>query len=190
MFLIPLVARCEVYKFVDEDGIINYTSVRPSDNAYTVLNFPCYASDPDCSKVNWTAVPLNTRAYTHLIAAAAEQFSIDSALVRAIIHAESAFNPEAQSPRGAQGLMQLMPASQDALQINDAFDPVQNIAAGTQLLAQLMQRYDRDMDTVLAAYNAGESAVDRYGGVPPFAETAEYLKRVKILYRRYRNEPE
>ena len=188
--LIPLVVQCEVYKFVDEDGIINYTSKRPSDTTFTVLDFPCYASDPECSKADWNAVPLNTRAYTHLIAAAAEQFSVDSALVRAIIHAESAFNPKAQSPKGAQGLMQLMPANQDTFRINDAFDPVQNIAAGTQLLAQLMQRYDRDMDTVLAAYNAGESAVNRHGGVPPYPETAEYLRRVKILHRRYRNAPE
>jgi soluble lytic murein transglycosylase-like protein len=184
--LAPIAGQCEVYKFVDEDGVINYTSKRPSDTSFSVLDFPCYASDPDCSKADWNAVPLNTRAYTHLIAAAAEQFSVDSALIRAIIHAESAFNPEAQSPKGAQGLMQLMPANQDAFQIIDAFDPVQNIAAGTQLLAQLVQRYDSDMDSVLAAYNAGETAVNRYGGVPPYPETTEYLRRVKILYKRYR----
>lgn len=185
--LAPFAAQCEVYKFVDEDGIVNYSSKRPSDASFTVLDFPCYASDSDCSKADWNAVPLNTRAYTHLIKAAAEQFSVDSALVRAIIHAESAFNPEAQSPKGAQGLMQLMPANQDTFQISNAFDPVQNIAAGTELLSQLMARYDRDMDSVLAAYNAGETAVNRYGGVPPYPETTEYLRRVKILYRRYRN---
>jgi soluble lytic murein transglycosylase-like protein len=182
---LPYPALAEVYKFVDEDGVINYTSKRPSGTNFTVLDFPCYASDTECSKLDWNAVPLNTRAYTHLITAAAEQFAVDAALVRAIIHAESAFNPEAQSPKGAQGLMQLMPANQDTFNIDNAFDPVQNIAAGTELLAQLMNRYERDMDSVLAAYNAGETAVNRHGGVPPFAETREYLRRVKILHRRY-----
>jgi len=184
--LAPLAVQSEVYKFVDEDGVINYTSKRPAGAKFTVLDFPCYASDPECSKADWNAVPLNTSAYAHLIVAAAQEFSVDSSLVRAIIHAESAFNPEAQSPKGAQGLMQLMPANQDAFEINDAFDPVQNISAGTQLLAQLMKRYERDLDSVLAAYNAGETAVNRYGGVPPYPETAEYLRRVKILQRRYR----
>ncbi len=181
----PFTAQSDIYKFVDEDGVINYTSKKPSGSNYIVLAFPCYVSDPKCSKLDWNNVPLNTRAYTHLITAAAEQFSVDSALVRAIIHAESAFNPEAQSPKGAQGLMQIMPANQDLFHIYNAFDPVQNIAAGTELLAQLMARYDQDMDTVLAAYNAGETAVNQHGGVPPFPETREYLRRVKILYKRY-----
>jgi hypothetical protein len=188
LLLVPHVAQAEVYKFIDEDGVINYTSKRPSNGNFTVLDFPCYVSDPECSELDWNAVPLNTRAYTHLIIAAAEQFSIDPALVRAIIHAESAFNPDARSPKGAQGLMQLMPANLDSFAINNAFDPVQNIAAGTELLALLMQRYDGNMDTVLAAYNAGETAVSRHGGVPPFPETREYLRRVKILHRRYRDE--
>jgi soluble lytic murein transglycosylase-like protein len=186
----PFAVQSEVYKFVDEDGVINYTSKRPAGAKFTVLDFPCYASDPECSQADWNAVPLNTSAYSHLIAAAAEEFSVDSSLVRAIIHAESAFNPEAQSPKGAQGLMQLMPANQDTFEISDAFDPVQNISAGTQLLAQLMQRYDRDINSVLAAYNAGETAVDRHGGVPPYPETEEYLRRVKILHRRYRSVPD
>jgi soluble lytic murein transglycosylase-like protein len=180
--------RAEVYKFTDEDGVTHYTSVKPAGRRdVTVLNFPCYASDPKCRQLDWEHIPLDRQAFADEIEAAAEVFTVDGALIRAIIHAESAYQPDALSPKGAQGLMQLMPATQLELEVADVYDPVENIAAGTRYLAGLMEEFGNDIDLATAAYNAGPGAVREHGGVPPFAETREYVRRVKILYRRYRS---
>ena len=176
-----------VYKFTDKDGIVHYTSVRPSgqDNV-TRFNFPCYASDLSCQQLDWENIPLNRQAFDDEIRAAAAVFSVDDALIRAIIHAESAYQPDALSPRGAQGLMQLMPATQQELQVVDVFDPLSNIEGGTLYLSRLLQQFEQDTELAAAAYNAGPAAVKKYGGIPPFQETREYVRRVKILHRRYR----
>jgi soluble lytic murein transglycosylase-like protein len=107
-------------------------------------------------------------------------------LLRAIIHAESGFNPRALSYKGAQGLMQLMPATAFELGVGDAFDPAQNISGGARYLAILLHDYHGDVKLAAAAYNAGAGAVAKYGGVPPYAETEVYVKRVALLYQRYR----
>ena len=181
------VAGDRVYKYVDEDGIVHYTNIRPAGVAnLSTLNFPCYASDPRCRGVDWENVPLRPTLFAAEIATASEQHTVDAALVRAIIHAESAYRPDAVSPKGAQGLMQLMPATQARLEVPDAFDPAGNIDGGTRYLAWLLNRYGGDVELATAAYNAGEGAVDKYGGIPPYAETREYVRRVGILYRRYR----
>ncbi len=181
-------ALADVYKFTDKDGIVHYTNIRPSgqQNVKT-FSFPCYASDPKCNQLDWEKIPLNRGAFRAEIEAAAEVFAVEDALIRAIIHAESAYQPEALSPKGAQGLMQLMPATQADLQITDVFDPVSNIEGGTLYLARLLQQFDQDVELAAAAYNAGPGAVSEYGGVPPYKETREYVRRIKILYRRYRS---
>jgi len=179
-------AFAEVYKFTDKDGIVHYTNVRPSgQGSIQTFSFPCYASDPKCNQLDWEKIPLNRRAFSEEIQAAAEVFAVDDALIRAIIHAESAYQPDALSPKGAQGLMQLMPATQAELQVIDVFDPVSNIEGGTLYLSRLLERFDQSVELAAAAYNAGPGAVSEYGGVPPYKETREYVRRVKILYRRY-----
>jgi soluble lytic murein transglycosylase-like protein len=132
-------------------------------------------------------VPLNTSSYRSEIHGAAQFNAVDESLIRAIIHAESAYQPDAQSPRGAQGLMQLMPATQRKLNISDPFDPAANIEGGTRYLADLLLEFNGDIALATAAYNAGPTAVHKYGGIPPYDETREYVKRVKILYQRYQN---
>ena len=179
-------APAEVYKWVDENGIVNLSNVAPpTDRQFQVLNFPCYASDPKCRSVSWEKVPLNRVAFKEEIRAAAEYNAVEESLIRAIIHAESAYQPDARSPKGAQGLMQLMPATAQALRVSDPFDPALNIRGGTRYLSDLLLEFDGDVTRAAAAYNAGPNAVHQYGGVPPYAETREYVRRVEILYRRY-----
>lgn len=178
----------DMYKFTDKDGIVHYTNIRPSGQKNVKsFSFPCYASDIKCNQLDWENIPLNRSAFDVEIQAAAEVFAVDGALIRAIIHAESAYQPDALSPKGAQGLMQLMPATQKELQVVDVFDPISNIEGGTLYLSRLLDQFNQNVEFAAAAYNAGPGAVRQYGGVPPYRETKEYVRRVKILYRRYRS---
>ena len=169
----------------------HYTSARPSGSfsALKTIQYSyietCYAcgSRPG---VNFGKVRLNTSAYGDEIRAASRRYGVDEAVVRAIIHAESAFNPRALSRVGAQGLMQLMPATARRFGVGDAFDAAENIRGGVQYLAWLLKRFDGNVKLAAAGYNAGEGAVDKYKGVPPYAETQRYVERVGLLAARYR----
>jgi len=178
--------QAQVYKFVDDKGIVNYTNVAPpSDRDFQVLRFPCYASDPKCRSISWEKVALNTHSFDAEILRAAQANGVDSALIRAIIHAESAYQADAVSPKGAQGLMQLMPQTAKMLEVSDPFNPSKNIDGGARYLAELLQQFNGDVTLATAAYNAGPGAVAKYGGVPPYDETREYVRRVNILNKRY-----
>ena len=128
---------------------------------------------------------IDTRAYNETIIRAAKIYQVDPSLLRAVIHAESGFNPRAVSPKGAIGLMQLMPETAKMHGVTTPFEPTQNIYGGARHLALLLRKYSGNLSLTLAAYNAGEEAVSRYGGVPPYSETQEYVKRVQMLKRRY-----
>jgi len=123
--------------------------------------------------------------YDRLIIRTANEYALDPALVKAVMHVESAFNPYATSKKGASGLMQLMPKTAAKYGVTDIYDPVQNVSAGVQYLKYLMGRYNNKDKLVLAAYNAGPSAVARYKGIPPYRETRRYVKRVMKFKRRY-----
>ncbi|UZW62289.1 lytic transglycosylase domain-containing protein [Lysobacter enzymogenes] len=183
----------QIYSYV-QDGVRHYVSKRPKGLAnatqmrtirYSFIEtcFAC-AARPG---VNFGTLRLNTAAYSAEIAAAARQHGVEEAIVRAIIHAESAYNPNALSRAGAQGLMQLMPATARRFGVGNAFDASQNIQGGVQYLAWLLKRFNGDLTLASAGYNAGEGAVDKYKGVPPYSETQRYVQRVAVLAQRYRS---
>jgi len=118
-----------------------------------------------------------------IAAAAARRHGLDPELVIAVVSVESGFRPEAVSPKGAQGLMQLMPKTAESLGVADAFDPEQNLDGGVRHLGELLALYDGDVERALAAYNAGEGAVHRHHGVPPYRETRAYVRKVLERYR-------
>ncbi len=128
----------------------------------------------------------DTSAYDRLIRLTAKQHHIDRALVKAIIHAESAFNPYATSSKGARGLMQLMPSTAEIYGVRDIYDPRQNIGAGVRHLKYLLKKYRNNSHLAIAAYNAGEGAIKRYRGVPPYKETRRYVKKVLRYKRHYK----
>lgn len=120
--------------------------------------------------------------------AAARMTGVDEAWLRAIAHVESGYDPAAVSPKGAQGLMQLMPDTAAAYEVTDPFDPNQSIQAGARYLADLMRLFPGDLARVAAAYNAGVGAVQEYRGIPPYAETRDYVAKVLALHARYRGD--
>jgi soluble lytic murein transglycosylase-like protein len=116
--------------------------------------------------------------YADIVARAASKHDLDPALLAAVAHVESRFNPQAVSPKGAQGILQLMPQTAKRFGVKDAFDATQNVEAGARYLSWLLTRYEGRTDLALAGYNAGENAVDRYKGIPPYPETRTYVTRV------------
>lgn len=181
------VTRGAVYKY-ERDGVVHYTNVpQPGTGAQMLFSYveTCYACGL-LPGVDFSNVRLNLDAYSGEVKAAAQEFGVEEAVVRAIIHAESAFRPNAVSHAGAQGLMQLIPATASRFGVTDVFQPEQNIRGGVQYLAWLLKRYNGDLTLAAAGYNAGEGAVDRHGGVPPYDETQRYVQRVGQLADRYR----
>ncbi len=168
-------ARASIYTFTDARGVVHFTNVKKSDPRFQRISSP--------SRRGRHRAPRRSD-YDPLIAEVARAHAVPPALVKAVIAAESAFNPGAISRAGAQGLMQLMPATADELGVLDPFSALQNVQAGTSYLRQLMDRYG-DLPQALAAYNAGPKAVDRYGGIPPYRETQAYVARVLTYYRSY-----
>jgi len=181
----------QVYSYI-KDGVRTYSSARPRGVAVASMRTIKYSYMETCYAcgtrpgVNFRTLRLNTTAYQAEIAAAAREHGVDESIVRAIIHAESAFNPNALSRVGAQGLMQLMPATARRFGVGNAFDANQNIRGGVQYLAWLLKRFNGNLTLAAAGYNAGEGAVAKYGGVPPYNETRRYVERVGLLADRYR----
>jgi soluble lytic murein transglycosylase len=172
----PAWAGGAIYSFVDTQGVTHFTNRPHNDRRFK----PVRLSDPVTPR--WFAP--HSRIYDPLIGDAAASEGIPPALVKAVIAAESAFDSDAVSQKGAQGLMQLMPETALEMGVLDPLEPAQNVRGGASYLRAMIDRYG-DLGRALAAYNAGPTTVDRYGGIPPFQETQDYVARVLSYYRRY-----
>jgi soluble lytic murein transglycosylase len=180
----PCTALGDIYRYIDANGVVHFTNT-PTDEGYTL-----YLKEKRVGKV----LQARTRrfkagpdVYDNLILKAARAFGVDHALIKAVIHAESGFNPRAVSSKGARGLMQIMPRNNASLNISNPFDPSQNIMGGTRYLKRMLIRYNEKLALALAAYNAGPSAVDKYKNIPPYDETRTYVQKVMSLYSRYKS---
>jgi soluble lytic murein transglycosylase-like protein len=173
---VPARAGSPIYSYTDEEGVTHFTNIRPGDARFRPVRPPRKARTLRRAPVRYD--------YDVLIDQAAREHRVPPALVKAVIAVESAFNPVAISRAGAQGLMQLMPRTAASLGVADPLVPAQNVHGGTSYLRRMIDRYG-DLSRALAAYNAGPSAVDRYGGIPPYRETEAYVERVLTYYRHY-----
>ena len=187
----PREARGDIYSYVDSDGVVHFTNKPAGDSRYK-LYVKSTGKQKRASNYRGPVVPPSDRSperftrYDKWIRQAATLYQLPEELVRAVIKVESDYDPRAISSAGAQGLMQLMPETATRMQVRDAFDPRENIFGGVRYLRILANLFDGDLDLTVAAYNAGEGAVARHGGIPPYAETQDYVVRVRTYYAAYR----
>lgn len=168
-------AAADIYIYIDSHGIMHFT------NAPTSSNYRIYIRE----RPNHQRAGVDVDRFDRYINEAAIRHGVDFPLVKAVIHAESAFDPQAVSKKGALGLMQIMPQNLSEFQVDDPFDPWQNIMGGTRYLKELLERFDGQVPLALAAYNAGPRMVDTHRGIPPFLETETYVKKVMDFRHRY-----
>lgn len=190
---VPAVAEADIYSYTGADGTIHFTNTPGGDKRYRLYIkgngwegksaaapgvIPVPPSDHDVGRYS---------RYDDWIREAATLYQIPDPLVRAIIRCESDYDPRAVSVSGARGLMQLMPETATLMQVRDIGDPRDNIFGGVRLLRILANEFNGDLELTVAAYNAGDGAVIRFGGIPPFAQTRDYVVNVTRFYRRYRS---
>lgn len=181
----------QMYIYQDKNGSTLITNQKSYDHSLKKVKVTYYPDSNIHSYKNWGASEAsvlpsynkNKNAFDHIIKQAALQHGVSEGLIKAVMHTESGFNVNARSPVGAQGLMQLMPATARRFNVTNAFDAQQNIFAGAKYLSWLLKRFGGNTQMALAAYNAGEGNVDKYGGIPPFRETQDYVRRVTSRYQ-------
>lgn len=180
----------QIYMYKDSNGSTLLTNRKSADRSLTKVKVTYYPDSNIHSYRNWgnseaSVLPSysrNKNAFDHIIQQAAQQHGVSEGLIKAVMHTESGFNVNARSPVGAQGLMQLMPATARRFNVSNAYDPHENIMAGAKYLAWLLKRFNGNTTLALAGYNAGEGNIAKYGGVPPFRETQDYIRRVTSRY--------
>ncbi|MBF2719279.1 lytic transglycosylase domain-containing protein [Psychrobacter sp. NG254] len=187
-----------MYIYKDKGGQVLLTNVNPSGNfdKFTKKVKVTYYKDSkmyDGSSDSYGSSAASNsgsrNAYDSYIRASAERHGVDPGLMKAMMHTESAFNPNARSPVGAQGLMQLMPATARRFNVSNPWNPADNIEGSAKYIAWLMRRFDNKVEYAVAGYNAGEGNVDKYGGIPPFKETRNYVQKVMSRYHSlYKND--
>ena len=178
LFSAGLTAHADIYRYIDENGVMHFTNTpTSSDHEYKLF----------LREKTAVTKRYSPQKYDKIIAEASRQYGVSVPLIKAIIKAESDFNPKAVSRKGAKGLMQIMPENFKPLGIEDPFDPSQNIHAGARYFKQMYDRFNGKLALSLAAYNAGPNAVERYKTIPPYEETEEYVRRVLKFFHDFKN---
>jgi len=185
-FGVPQRAAAEIYMYRDQHGVLHFSNA-PADPGYQ--RWAPQSSGFRVSRRTLERDSARRKAFDPLIQDAAQRHRVEPALVKAVIRAESDFVPYARSPKGALGLMQLMPATARMHNVWSVFEPKDNIEGGVRHLRLLLDQYNGNVRLALAAYNAGDGAVERHGGIPPYPETIEYLQRVLHFRDLYLREP-
>jgi soluble lytic murein transglycosylase len=179
-------AVADIYRHVDENGVVHFTNAPHYTKKINKNEWNFYRKEHRSNDL-LPGNPQLIHSYQEIIRHYANSYRLEEALVKAVIKAESNYNPRAMSSKGAQGLMQLIPETARLMRVNDPFDPSQNIRGGSNYLRLMLDRFNGNLDLALAAYNAGPNAVQRHGGIPPYEETRTYVQRVRRyldLYRR------
>jgi hypothetical protein len=189
---VPGSADADIYSYVDKDGIVHFATNPKGDSRFE-LYVKSTSKRSKGTKFTGTPVPPSDRSperftrYDKWIRQAATLYQLPEEFVRAVIKVESDYDPRAVSSAGAMGLMQLMPETATRMQVRDAFDPRENIFGGVRYLRILANLFNGDLDLTIAAYNAGEGAVERAKGIPNYPETRDYVVRVRTYYSAYRS---
>jgi soluble lytic murein transglycosylase len=173
LFVVIPLADADIYRYVDASGRVHFTDT-PTHGRYDMY-----------MKVN-APVKASNRSYLDIIRRHATSYQLEEALVKAVIKVESNYQPRIVSRKGAQGLMQLIPETAKDLKVSNPFDPYENIRGGSEYLRMMLDLFDNDVELALAAYNSGPGTVKRYGGIPPYDETQNYVKKVKRYLDYYR----
>jgi soluble lytic murein transglycosylase-like protein len=176
----PVVSGADIYRFVDGDGVVHYSNTQPDEK------FTLYLREGPKAAPRSRASSLPSASWmTGYVDRVSRANDLPPALIHAIIKAESNGQRNAVSPKGAKGVMQLMPFTSKRMRVIDPFDPIENIEGGVRYIKELLVSFEGDLINTIAAYNAGPAAVRKYGGVPPYQETRLYVRRVMDLYRQY-----
>lgn len=180
----PQWAAADIYKYEDDDGVVHFTDA-PTDRRFKLFMRDFKKDKELRTKFRLAGCSGNPAEYESIINACSLEYGVDKSLVKAVIHAESGYNPNAVSRAGATGLMQLMPKTAQGLKVNDSFNPKDNIRGGVRYLRFLLDTFKGDVSLALAAYNAGMSKVAKFGGVPPYSETRSYIGKVLNYQKSY-----
>jgi len=179
----PRYTVADIYRYVDEDDIVHFTDA-PTDKRFKVFMRDLKKDKELRTKLKY-ASSVNPAEFEQLIKTCSEKYGVNPCLVKAVIHAESGYNPNAVSSKGASGLMQLMPSTAKSLKVADRFNPKDNVEGGVKYLRFLLDTFRGDVSLAVAAYNAGLSKVAKYGGIPPYNETRTYVNRVLSYMKSY-----
>lgn len=174
----------DIYKYEDAEGVIHFTDA-PTDRRFKVFMRDIQKDKRLRTNFGFTRASRNPAEFDQIINSCSTEFGVDKYLVKAVIHAESGYNPNALSRKGAAGLMQLMPGTAQGLKVADSFNPADNIRGGVRYLRFLLDTFKGNVTLALAAYNAGLSRVAKYGGVPPYEETRNYVSKVLNYQKNY-----
>jgi soluble lytic murein transglycosylase-like protein len=183
LLLMVTPVRADIYRYEDDEGIVHFTDA-PTDRRFKIFMRDLKKDKQLRTKLQFSS-SVNPAEYDSIISSCATKYGVNPCLIKAVIHAESGYNPNAVSRKGASGLMQLMPGTARSLKVSNSFDPQDNVEGGVKYLRFLLDTFRGDVSLAVAAYNAGLNKVARYGGIPPYNETRTYVNRVLSYMQSY-----